>query len=545
MQKVGDVIGFIVKDNGIGFNKENRDSFDTLYTEHKISSGGKGFGRFTCLKYFKTVTVESVFHEDGKSMRRSFNMGFGTDIITKEKITETSNAKTGSIININGIRSIKFQDKSIDVISRILFEKLLPYIIDEKSYCPKITINDDSSVEEITLTEYLTRPDKQVKELKIDKNEFHIKSPSIEYSFYIRAFKFYSPRTSKSKISLVAHNREVTETPIYNYIPEFIDEFYETEEKDSILNGRNYIVKAYVFGEYLDSNVSLERGSFNFQKEQDLIYGISQVDIEKQAANITQEALGSEISARKERKKATVEAYIDHEAPWHRELGQETDFSELPMNPSPDQIEMFLQEEKFKREVTTRQKVKEILNSEKNDSFEDRVSDVVQKISQTSKNDLVHYVSMRKCVLDIFGKSLDSNIDRKYSSEGEVHDIIMPRRKDIDQINYEDHNLWILDERLNFSGYVSSDKPLDGKRGDRTDITIFGKRIAFRGDNDASNPITIFEFKKPLRDNFCDPSSDEDPVFQIVRYVNAIRDGKYLMPNGREILVSENTPFYG
>jgi hypothetical protein len=52
IDRLEDVDGFRVKDNGIGFTKTNRDAFDTLYTEQKIADGGKGFGRFTCLKYF-------------------------------------------------------------------------------------------------------------------------------------------------------------------------------------------------------------------------------------------------------------------------------------------------------------------------------------------------------------------------------------------------------------------------------------------------------------------------------------------------------------
>lgn len=82
-------------------------------------------------------------------------------------------------------------------------------------------------------------------------------------------------------------------------------------------------------------------------------------------------------------------------------------------------------------------------------------------------------------------------------------------------------------------------------KGSRTDITVFDKRVAFRGENEASNPITIFEFKKPERDDFVNPSSKEDPVQQIIRYANQIRDGKFKTPKGREILVNENTPFYG
>jgi hypothetical protein len=121
----------------------------------------------------------------------------------------------------------------------------------------------------------------------------------------------------------------------------------------------------------------------------------------------------------------------------------------------------------------------------------------------------------------------------------------MPRRKDTEALDYEQHNLWILDERLNFTEYVASDLPIDGTRTDRSDVTIFNRRIAFRGDNQASNPITIFEFKKPQRHDFANPSSNDDPVQQIIRYVNQIREGRFKTPKGRDILVSDNTTFYG
>src|SRR3546814_19276557 len=57
--------------------------------------------------------------------------------------------------------------------------------------------------------------------------------------------------------------------------------------------------------------------------------------------------------------------------------------------------------------------------------------------------------------------------------------------------------------------------------------------------------MSTFESKNPQRDDFVNPSSREDPVQQIVRYVNDNRDGKYKTPEGRKILVAENTPFYG
>ena len=151
---------------------------------------------------------------------------------------------------------------------------------------------------------------------------------------------------------------------------------------------------------------------------------------------------------------------------------------------------------------------------------------------------------MRKVVLELFKKSLEIS-DGSYNLESAVHDIIFPLRSDSDETTYSDHNLWILDEKLNFTEFISSDKPLNGGTSERIDLLIFDRKIAFRSENDASNPITIFEFKRPQRDDFVNPSSKEDPVQQIIRYVNSIKKGEFKTPKGRDIHVGGNTPFYG
>lgn len=179
------------------------------------------------------------------------------------------------------------------------------------------------------------------------------------------------------------------------------------------------------------------------------------------------------------------------------------------------------------------------------DTLKTNVVEIVSKVTGTSKNDLIHYIALRRNILDIFGKSLELNETGAYASEGIVHDIIFPRKGDTDITSFENHNLWVIDERLNFTNYVSSDLPLEGGSSERPDLVAYNKRILFRGDNEASNPVTIFEFKKPQRDDFVNPSSKEDPVQQIVRYVNDIRDGKFKTPEGRKMLITLNTPFYG
>ena len=541
-----EVDGFIVRDNGTGFTQGNRDSFDTLYTEQKISDGGKGFGRFTCLKYFNRVNVSSTFEESGQYYDRSFSMGLGKDIIVKEVNSLSTSKQTGSTVEISGIKSVKFPDKRLETISRVIVERLLPYFVEKERTCPRVVIRDGKgAASALSLNDYIGKADSQIVEMKLKESAFTLLANEKQELFHVRVFKFFAPRVAKSKVSLVAHRREVTDNTLQSYIPEFAEEFFEDVPDAVSTKRRNFVIKAYVFGDYLNENVSLERGEFRFQADADLLSGMSQAEIEQRAARIAQVAMGTEIAGRKQRKQERIAEYIESEAPWHRTLSNSVDFSALPMKPSNQEIELHFQKAKFDKEILTRTQVAAVLNSNNPDELTAKISQLMESISDTSKNDLMHYVSMRKCVLDLFSKSLELDANAKHQSEGDVHDIIMRRKKDSEALDFEAHNLWILDERLNFSSYVSSDKPIGKANGDRTDITIYNRRVAFRGDNEASNPITIFEFKKPQRDNFADASSKDDPIKQIVRYVNQIREGKFKTPTGRDILVNSTTLFYG
>ena len=55
-----DYVDYIeVIDNGDGFTKENIDSFCEYLSDYKLQLGCKGIGRFTWLKVFRTIEVES------------------------------------------------------------------------------------------------------------------------------------------------------------------------------------------------------------------------------------------------------------------------------------------------------------------------------------------------------------------------------------------------------------------------------------------------------------------------------------------------------
>ena len=541
------VRGFEIEDNGIGFTDEHRDSFDTLYTDLKITEGGKGFGRFTCLKYFNDLHIKSIYHDGGEFKTRRFSMGKEQDIIVHETVVVTDTDQTGTVVTLDAVKEKGPSfDKKLSTIAKNLVERLLPYFITQDYVCPELILSEQDRIRAIRLNEFVSHElSAGIREIETEQNSFTLQATDINEEFIVRVFKIYSPRNQRSRVSLVAHKREVSGSVLHKYIPEFEEEFYEKDSNGEVDRERNYIVKAYVFGSYLDCNVSLERGSFEFPMDPELFLGISQSEIEKDAAAIARDAVGMDIMLRQEKKKKRVQSYVDEEAPWYKSMLEEIDLSEMPYNPTDEKIETHLHREKFLRDTAIKREVEGLLSKASFENVEESVIDIISKISDTSKDKLIHYIVLRKEILNIFSKSLEVGESGAYSSEGVVHDIIFPRKQDTEITSFEEHNLWILDERLNFTEYVSSDRTLDGKNTERPDLLVYNKRVMFRGDNEQSNPIIIFEFKKPQRDDFVNPSSREDPVQQIVRYVNGIRDGKYRTPKGRNMQVVNNTPFYG
>ena len=543
---LADISDVRIVDNGIGFTDENTESFDTLYTNQKVNKGGKGFGRFTYLKYFENVKVESIFKDNKKYKQRDFDFGFEKEIVINEQINESTATDTRTTLYLNNLKikdSNSTFDKKIETISKHLLEKLLIYFINDEYKCPKITIREDGKSDGIVLNDSIKKENGEIQLLYTETVEF--KKDQNKKDFLFKVFKIYSPSNKKSKISLAAHNREVTDNALSYYVPEFSDDFYdEFETQDGEKTAKNYIVKTYVMGEYLDEHVSLERSTFNFEDKPSILYDFCKDEIEKKAADITKKLFTDEVKMRSEKKLKKIQDYVTEEAPWNKEFLDDLDISSIPYNLDNETIEIEVHKAKFKQERIVRAQVKGIVDNP-DAKIDESVNELINKISKVEMSELAHYVALRKTILILFKKSLELGDDGKYSQESAVHNIIFPTKKDSLTTSYTNHNLWIIDEKLNFTEYVSSDKPLNGGVTERVDLLVFNKQMMFRGGDDAGNPITIFEFKKPQRDDFADKSSKEDPVDQVIRYVNDIKEGKYKTPTGRDISVADNTPFYG
>lgn len=534
-----------IMDNGIGFTKDNRDSFDTFYGDQKKNVGGKGFGRFMFLKYFNEVKVDSIYKNGDSYYQRHFTFGKGYDIVIGEKNYKVDSSQTKTIVFLNNIKEPKLLDKGLETIARKLLEKLLTFFVDDNYNCPLIILKEKNESGQIILNDYLNQKNEIQ---RIDSSKLLIKSTVKDQTeeFDIKTFKIYFTGNQKSKISLTAHNREVTETNLHIYIPEFVDDFFdEISKKESEPVRKNYIIKTYVIGKYLDINVSLEREKFNFDRvKADPFFPLSQQDIEKVVSEKMKELFTEDVHTRSQKKIKKIHDYVNQNAPWHKLYLKDLNLTDFPYLVNDEIIELELQKLKFQKETDTKKEIKEILESE-NEEFEARLNNVLSTITDIGKSDLAHYVCNRKVVLELLKDTLRRREDGTAQLEKEIHNIIFPMGKDSIEIDYEAHNLWLLDERLVFSDYIASDRKISKINAQsEPDLIIFDQKKCFRnGDNEFSNPLTIFEFKRPKRTNY---KQEEDPILQIGNYLKEIRAGKYETPGGIEtIKVNENTPVFG
>ena len=121
---------------------------------------------------------------------------------------------------------------------------------------------------------------------------------------------------------------------------------------------------------------------------------------------------------------------------------------------------------------------------------------------------LSDYMFRRKAIIDVFKKFLEADSAGKYKLEEDIHNIIIPMGVTHSEIDYDTHNLWLLDDRFATYSFIASDKPIttysQKKSTKEADIMMIESPQMF--DNPlgfASNPagelssMVIFEFKRP------------------------------------------------
>jgi len=122
--------------------------------------------------------------------------------------------------------------------------------------------------------------------------------------------------------------------------------------------------------------------------------------------------------------------------------------------------------------------------------FAERKKHLLQRVSDAYRDALAEYIVHRKAVIEIADQLRGSNDSGAMNLEESFHQLMFPRLQDSVSMKYYQHNLWMLDERLAFFSYISSDRTLHGGRrqaGDKVaDISFYDECYVASGEGVAA-----------------------------------------------------------
>lgn len=521
------VSSILIIDNWIWFNEENFNSFRKLYSEKKIKIWGKWFWRITYLKYFNNVNIQSIFFEKNKHKKIVFD--FDINWPNWEKFIECFDKENQTIVKFetpNKVFKESFNEK-ITTIARKLSENLLSFLLNEN--CPEIILK--MNLEEINLKEYVNDNNNKINKIWEKNILFMWKN------FDIFVYEFHHSDSQVNSINLVAHDRVVTKNNIWNYIPEF-KEIFVNERKTEKLKDiyENFVIKIYVKSKLFDDNVDSVRSKFDFPIE-DINNQFSIEEIEKYIINNSKEFFPKEIKNRFNRKVEIIKQRLNNDYPRYKSLLDEwlneELLNDLPNKPSNRDIVTYFNKISFEKEVLIWDLTKEVLDSDKD--IKEKEEKLFKNLEEVSKNQLVHYICLRKIILDLFKKYLEYNYELEYEKETKIHNLIFPMWWTSYDTQFEKNNIWLIDENLIYSSDIISDKSIKAEDKKRTEPDI----MVFREWSDINYPVYIIELKRPWRKNY-----DKNPIEQLAWYVDRLRNNKKITSAWRPINITHNTPIF-
>ena len=540
------IYSFIITDNGVGFDENNYESFETADTTYKASRMAKGVGCMSWLKAFDKVEVKSVFRDNGSYKERSFDFIVSGEGIERANLrTLGSRPKQGqqTEVRLIGYKPAyqKHCPKSIQVIAERLLEHCIIFFLSPQ--CPNITISDGKDT--VNLNDLFIAGD-YVQDTFVIKNE----------NFSIHHLKLYASGVKLNKLHLCAAERTVYSRDISKRIPNL----GVTLLDDS---NRPFRYAAIVQGSYLDNHVSEDRTGFDFSDRLDdegdmgSLFADTEItrdEIENHALAKTKSFLGGQLESINEDKLERVKNHINNVTPEFRPvLKYKPDkVDELRPDLSQNELTAALHRIYHEMRAELKERTDKILTAGVIDdvSYKAEHTRLVDELSDVSKHELAQHVIHRKLILDLFENILKRNEKGKYNREEVVHNLIYPRRKESGEVFDEQQNLWIIDEKLNYHRYLYSDlemykmkEVVKTKSAKRPDVVIFNQ-ITLASDDSPHDSVVILEFKKPMRTKY-DEKKEPNPIDQALNYIDDLEQGKVLDEDGRKrIKVKRGSTLY-
>ena len=524
------VTGFVVTDNGVGLNKDNFNSFRTPFSQHKLKRGGKGVGRLGWLKVFKTINVKSQFKEGPKLQAVEF------DFILRERnqieLKPAPEEVKGGIGTT--VRLVEFAEPfgsrcptDTDTIVQRIIGHFLPIFAGDKS--PKIAVEDGAVID---VREEFKSKIVESSEIMIDVEIEGEKHPIIVR--HMKCLKDIRPRGSNHNwMCFCANDRGVKEYGIDDQIG---------------LKGldNEMIYVGTVTGDYLDQHVNPQRTDFIFDAEEGRA-------IRRQVAASVRLFLGRYIEETLALKKNITTDIIKKNPQYIYLFGEIDEFVTglQPSSNNEEQIFIEMSQHRYRRQRKFNGVKREIEKApEYSDAVAKKVEEYKQYIQEDKKGTLAEYVAKRKAVLDLLDtlRGFNDEGDGRQHLEDAVHQLICPMRVDSHELAIDDHNLWILDDRLAFFNFFASDKPIksyvDRESGREPDIAfLYDSCLAWRESERMSDTVILVEFKRPGLETYTDKN---DPFLQLMDYVSLFRAGKTVRDRQGKVIsnVATNTAFH-
>lgn len=531
-----------VEDNGWGLDDANWEAFTTTDTDNKIQIGGKGVGRLMWLDCFEHISVDSVFvGDDGGFCRRRFKFRLALEDQFQDVEEKAAPEAADSVFHVrfsglrdNGYRA-KFPGRESFVFQH-LTSHFLPTFIGGR--CPQLSVRvgDETREYPSAISDIVYR---QEKSRPIENYAYGVLNLTLMECAKVAS----ADLKGKHFVHFIAHDRTVQSQCIDGKL----GLNYFGEENDRVFH-------AIVTGAFLDVNVNQERTAFVFED----------ATIEKIITDVCFDRIESflvePLALLKGEQRGTIAtitatypsvAFGDIE-----ELQERVPSGEL----KADAIYGHLARERFRRDERQAGKIRQVLSRLKEgkadiNTFTAAISEASSAIEDAEQRSLAEYIVRRKVVLDfieiLLEKVRDDTRDSSYQREDILHSFICPLRVKTIQDGVSkvepaaSHDLWIVDERLTFAQYFSSDvefKKLSEavESDERPDVLIFDYVHGLR-QTDEPSKVLLVEFKRPGRTNYAE---DENPQFQVERYVKRLQNGGLSDVRGRPIKLDQNTIFY-
>lgn len=535
-KKENKIKNIVIKDDGMGFTNENYKSFNKAYESNKKS--GKGKGRFFFLKAFKNCQIESYYEENGKKYLRKFEFS-ATDLGVRElehKEIKENNIKTGTILKLLNLKeNCSMLHDTYKLSTSILSYFLLEFSKNENL---EITLKDDEDTVFPLREEYNNKIKSNIK-----KNSFSIKHINFDILY---VFMEEIGILNKSKIILTAEKRAVKEEKLEDF-----EKIFANKIKDKL-------IYCYVLSDYLDEYVNVDRDDFeiedNFKITAKIKEKITLDEIYERVVEILKEDLKNSIKEIEEKRTEKLGKYFKDSLNLSDKIIFDKYKKEMLKEISGTENTSVLEKifDKKRREIRKKaqNEIKNI-NFEKED-YKERVKLIKEKIDTNLYVALADYVVQRKAILDLYSsllkgkakykeKKTGSRKEFEYELESEIHNLLFPMKATNETVDYQNHNLWLIDESLAFQSFIASDLELKrftkfSEDEDRPDLLFFSEY----DPDEYLDSVTLIELKRPEVDT---QQREESPHEQVMKYVKKLRN-RELDLDGKTVNTNENTRFY-